>query len=263
VSALKESAQPVAQGRLRRKSAVALNMLREEEGVSTSSASTALQSAIDERVRENDELEVLVERRLREKKSLEDEIKKLQLKAEGEGSHASPTKSKTRKGSAVAEDEATMGPPPPPLAPSASLDLSEAGREAVRHQLIKTRSKQTNLLREQEKLRMQLQQLQDALRDWRSQDQDGAQANIAAILASLRPEDWRLAYLAEQIETKGKMITELEGQVRMVPLLEAQLAAHKEAIANHERNSAGGSGLVGQSGGSGVFSSSARRPAPF
>lgn len=202
--------------------------------------------------RNNDDDEVQIERELRKKRQLEDDIKALNDELSGKAVQAAAALFASN-------------------APNVSLDLTEAGKEAVRHQLIKARTKQTSLLKDQDKLRNQFQCTMEQVEECSRQRQEGSQYSIAAIIAGLRPEDWRLSYLAEQIETKGKTIADLEHQCGAISILEEQLQSLKETISGlQSRQSGGGGGGSSFSGGgasssfyNGTMGASSRRPPPF
>jgi DNA repair exonuclease SbcCD ATPase subunit len=236
----------IVAGRLRRGTSMLLQQTRgDDDGSSLSAADGTSHS--DEEVlaelekrlstirRQNDTDEVAIERLLRDKKGLEDDIKQM--------NDGLVSKSVQQAAGLFSGNHAT----------TVSLDLNEAGKEAVRHQLIKARSKQSTLLKEQDRLHVQLTAAEQSFDDARRRATEGSQQSIAAIIAGLRPEDWRLAYLVEQLETKGKQIQELESQCTAIPHLEEQLQMLKESLSALQQSNQMNSSM----------SVSSRRPPPF
>ncbi|CUG86945.1 Hypothetical protein, putative [Bodo saltans] len=239
----------IVAGRLRRGTSMLLQQARgEDDGNSSLSAADGgassqndseviaeLEKRLSTIQRQNDTDEVAVERLLREKKGLEDDIKQL------------------NDGLVSKSVQAAAGLFSGNHAANVSLDLNEAGKEAVRHQLIKARSKQSTLLKDQDRLHIQLNAAEQSLDESRRRFTEGSQQSIAAIIAGLRPEDWRLTYLVEQLEMKSKQIQELETQCSAIPHLEEQLQMLKETLSSLQQNNQMNSSM----------SASSRRPPPF
>ncbi len=199
----------------------------EEDADESASIEAELLRRIAKLTKQADDEEVEIERLLRERRGLEENIKNANAAAEG-------NKNKCLESSAKR---------------TSTVDVAGAEREAAHHQYMKAKNTLDALQKERDKLELQIAANRETAREM---EEDANQTvSIAKLITSLRPdEDWRLTYLAQQVEARGKVIQELELESGRIPLLEEQLQAHSQTMASLTKTSS-----------SGVFRTG--RPPPF
>ena len=177
-----------------------------------------LSKRIAKLMKQADDEEVDIERLLRERKALEESIKSLNAAEVSKNAAAKSDANNKRSISTV--------------------DVAGAEREAIHHQYMKARNTVDALLREKDKIEAQIAANREAAREM---DEDASQnVSIAKLIATLRPdEDWRLSYLAQQVEARGKVIQDLEVENARIPLLEEQLQMHTQTMSSLSKTSSG------------------------
>lgn len=139
----------------------------------------------------------------------------------------------TKEAKRLEKERAKAAPPPesaPPMSLGASITAS-AGKEAAHHQLIKAKSTGEALSRDYSAAQAQLAHIDQQIAELQASD------SLHHVLSSIGEGDWRLKYLADQIEAKGRVIAELQQQTSPIESLEAQLAAANEIIASVQNSS--------------------------
>lgn len=113
-----------------------------------------------------------------------------------------------------------------------SRRVEGASKEILFNQLTKLRTSVSKLSKEKEKLQARKLQLENELNE--DSNDDAFQSIEAAnrILATIKPEEWKLIYLRNQLEQRAKTIAELQRDVARIPMLEEQISSLRSEMPN-------------------------------